>query len=208
MFKLTEFRDRLHPGAFLWIVPFLLVFIHKGITNVTLYQDEKTIVFATLQILSFGILNFLNWVHSKTNKQALVFSILISCSYFFSKTEELTLYEIIPFTIVIWILLANLYMPRESRLIIVICLFAALLIFPFVLPQQRSQDVQFFSIIGIVIISLITMNCLLKPSSNFRRISIFLGINGIVCLSAGALTSLAQYFTIGLALIFTAISTK
>jgi hypothetical protein len=207
--KLTEFRQRLHPGAFLWIAPFLLVLIQKALVAESLYQHPKEVVIGMLQALFFGILNFLNWIHSKSNKKALYFSIAISFFYFLTKTHDPTFDDFFPVATLIWVLIANLYASMTKRLSIGFCLLIVLIVFVIMQPQQESQEFQLVLVItGVSIISQVAVNRLIKPSFVFRRISIFLGLNGITYICAGALTSLTQYLTIGLALIFTAISAK
>ncbi len=207
--KLSEFRQRLHPGAFLWIAPFLLVLIQKELVTESLYGHPKELVLGILQALFFGILNFLNWIHSKSNKNALFFSIVISFSYLITKTHDLTFYDFFPVATLIWVLIVNLHAPKRKIQLVAIFLLTILFAFLIVQPEQRSQDLRLVSIImGISIISLFAINLVIKRSFVFRRISIFLGLNGIIYVCAGAMTSLTQYLTIGLALIFTAISAK
>lgn len=207
--KLNSFRERLHPGAYLWITPFLIVLIQKELVADPLYQHPKKLVSGVLQAFFFGSLIFLNWIHSRSNKKALFFSIAISFLYSFTKTQDLTFYDSFPILTLIWVLLANTYAPMREKLLIGFCLLISLLVFLIMQPQKWSQEFQLISIlIGILITSQLAVNYLIKPSIVFRRISIFLGLNGIICVCTGALTSLTQYLTIGLAMIVTAISVK
>jgi hypothetical protein len=207
--KLNSFRERLHPGAYLWIAPFLIVLIQKEIVADSLYQHPQKLVFGVLQAFFFGTLIFLNWIHSRSNKKALFFSIAISFLYFFTKTQDLTFYNFFPILTLIWVLLANMYTPMKKTLLIGFCILITFLVFLIMQPQKWSQEFHLISIlIGILIISQLAVNYLIKPSFVFRRISIFLGLNGIICMCTGALTSLTQYLTIGLAMILSAISVK
>jgi hypothetical protein len=207
--KLNSFRERLHPGSYLWIAPFLLVLIQKELVTESLCEHPKEVVLGILQAFFFGILNFLNWIHSKSNKKALFFSIAISFSYFLTKTHDLTFYDFFPVATLIWVLIVNLYAPKKKIQLVAIFLLIVLFAFLIMQPDQRSQDLWSVSIItGVSAISLFAVNRVIKPSFFFRRISMFLGLNGITYICAGAFTSLPQYLTIGLALIFTAISTK
>ena len=207
--KLTEFRQRLHPGAFLWIAPFLLVLIQKVIVAESTFQNPKKVFLEILLAVFFGILNFFNWIYSKSNKKALFFSIAISFAYFLTETHDLAFYNLLPFVTLIWVLLLNLYLPRRRIKLAAICTLIIIIVLLMMQPEERSQDLWFVSIIlGVSVISLFVVNRVIKSAFIFRRISIFLGLNGIMYICAGALTSLRQSLTIGLALIFTAISAK
>ena len=207
--KLHSFRERLHPGAYLWMAPFLVVLIQKEIVANPLYQHPKELVPGVLQAFFFGTLTFLNWIHSRSNKKALFFSIAISFLYLFTKTQDLTFFDSFQMVTLIWVLLANVYTPMRKTLLIGFCILIPLLVFLIMQPQKWSQEFQIVSIlVAILIISQLAVNYLIKPSIVFRRISIFLGLNGIICMCTGALTSSTQYLTIGLAMILTAISVK